>query len=304
MITRTSFVVTFLTGMFVVATVSVVTSAAFFPISGATVDLSAGERIFARRCAACHTIVSDTPGRSGPSLHDIGRIAASRLPGVSAEQYIMKSIVEPSSYKTPDAIGEMPENVADDLSGAEIVHLTAFLCSRGGPVRYSRLLNLEQRVGVSRVPANQTVDLISAERGKQLFFGALNCADCHRLDGTPGSDLLAPNLTNVRGHSREYLREAILQPEKVFAPGYETWHVVQQGRLYTGRRMPSPAGIVKLLTVDARARIQLLSFAESKFESDESDDLVGKAAGSAMPAYRTVLNETDLTALLDFLSTL
>jgi len=89
MIARTSWLIAFVVGVLVVAGVCAGTSMAFFPLSATKIDLSDGERVFARRCAVCHTIGSDAPDRSGPSLHDIGRIAGSRLPGVSAEQFIM-----------------------------------------------------------------------------------------------------------------------------------------------------------------------------------------------------------------------
>jgi cytochrome c2 len=299
---RLTSLVSHLAALAIVGAISVATSAVFFPISVHRIDIGRGAQIFERRCAVCHS-VSTATSRLGPSLQDIGKTAASRLPNVSAEQYIFESILQPSAYKLPGAEAEMPENVALGLTLDELLSLAAYLCSQGDRIRYSRLLAVGTRTASAQRAVEQTVDLACAERGKELFVGQLNCAECHSLDGGPGSDLLGPRLTALGSHSREYIREAIMHPENKIVPGYETWQVSWRGLPCSGRRLPSDPGSVALLTTGVRGEIQQRSFVARDLEADEAGNRVWRLPGSSMPSYQAVLGEDDLGALVEFLST-
>jgi cytochrome c oxidase subunit 4 len=73
-----------------------------------------GKEVFATiGCVQCHTI-KGVPGATatiGPALDGIGTRAASRLPPMTADQYIIESIKHPSSYLVPgyESAQAMPE---------------------------------------------------------------------------------------------------------------------------------------------------------------------------------------------------
>jgi mono/diheme cytochrome c family protein len=79
-------------------------------------------------CNACHTISALSNGTVGPVLDGVATRAASRVAGMTAEEYIHESIVNPSAYVVegfPDGI--MPQTFAETLSEEQIADLVAFL---------------------------------------------------------------------------------------------------------------------------------------------------------------------------------
>ncbi|MSQ33885.1 MAG: c-type cytochrome [Dehalococcoidia bacterium] len=83
--------------------------------------------ITAQACSACHTIssVPGAVGAVGPKLNGVGTTAATRKPGLTAEQYIQESIREPTAYTVQGfTTGVMPKL---PLTDAQISDLVAFL---------------------------------------------------------------------------------------------------------------------------------------------------------------------------------
>ena len=101
----------------------------------------AGRQIFitgagegaATPCVTCHTIggVPEAVGLLGPDLSNIGADAASRQPGVSAEDYLRQSIREPEAF-IPEGVerntpGLMLTAITAGLTDADVDALVAFL---------------------------------------------------------------------------------------------------------------------------------------------------------------------------------
>lgn len=81
-------------------------------------------------CSGCHTIQGLSTGAVGPELTHIGTIAATMIPGTSAEDYIHQSIVDPSAFVVkgfPDNV--MPKTFGQTLSSSQLSDLIAFLMS-------------------------------------------------------------------------------------------------------------------------------------------------------------------------------
>lgn len=102
-------------------------------------------------CFACHTIeaLGVRGGQRGPDLSDVGKQAESRKPGVSAEDYLRESIINPWACFTPlpgSGLVEcqptadpaktypqmMPPGFGDRLSSEQLNDLIAFLKSLKG----------------------------------------------------------------------------------------------------------------------------------------------------------------------------
>ena len=78
-------------------------------------------------CRICHSLA---PGvvLVGPSFDGIGSRAATRVPGLSAEDYLRQSILEPNAYVVAGfPAGQMLQNFGDLLTEEDIDNLVAFL---------------------------------------------------------------------------------------------------------------------------------------------------------------------------------
>ena len=93
----------------------------------------AGQEIFlgGGGCAACHTIEGVSGGTVGPNLSHLGTDAASRQPGVSAQDHIFESIRDPEAFvNTGDLRGVMTKPITSGLSDEEVKALVDFLLAQ------------------------------------------------------------------------------------------------------------------------------------------------------------------------------
>lgn len=86
-------------------------------------------------CLGCH-IIPDIPGAVGavgPDLTGLGRIAATRLDGYTAEEYIRESIMDPDAYIAPECptgaciAGLMQPSFGASLSNTELALVVDYL---------------------------------------------------------------------------------------------------------------------------------------------------------------------------------
>lgn len=88
-----------------------------------------GQAVFLQNvCTACHTITGLSSGTIGPVLDGLVTRAATRVSGLTAEEYIRQSILTPSAYVVdgfPD--NTMPQNFGTVLSADQLNDLIAFL---------------------------------------------------------------------------------------------------------------------------------------------------------------------------------
>ena len=87
---------------------------------GLTVFVNAG-------CTACHTIdsVPEAVGEIGPNLSAVASTAGSRVNGLTAEQYLRQSVMEPSEFLVEDYDNLMPAGLVPDQ--ADFDNLIAYL---------------------------------------------------------------------------------------------------------------------------------------------------------------------------------
>ncbi|MCC7104180.1 MAG: c-type cytochrome [Chloroflexi bacterium] len=95
-------------------------------------DAQAGQKIWQEKgaCIGCHVIQGIAGGgKTGPELSNIGKVAATRKPGMSAEDYIHESIVDPHAFVVPGYPPVMP-SYRGTLSEDEIKQLVAYYMTR------------------------------------------------------------------------------------------------------------------------------------------------------------------------------
>ncbi|MBF8255565.1 MAG: cytochrome c oxidase subunit II [Anaerolineales bacterium] len=80
-------------------------------------------------CGACHVLTAAaTTGTIGPSLDDLPAVAATRLAGLAATDYVEQAILAPDDFIVPGfAPGLMPKTFSQRLTPDQIQRLAAFL---------------------------------------------------------------------------------------------------------------------------------------------------------------------------------
>jgi len=82
-------------------------------------------------CAGCHLIQGISSGAVGPNLTQIGEVAATRKDGLSAEDYIRESILNPNATTVEGYQANiMPQNYSQQLSKGQLDDLVAFLLAQ------------------------------------------------------------------------------------------------------------------------------------------------------------------------------
>jgi mono/diheme cytochrome c family protein len=99
-------------------------------------DPAAGEELFNTKleeepgrhaCSECHSLgISET---YAPSLQTVRNNATVRIEGVSAEDYLQESIVDPEAHKVGNFPVSMPTVYGEILTAEQITNLIAFILS-------------------------------------------------------------------------------------------------------------------------------------------------------------------------------
>ncbi|NLX11843.1 MAG: cytochrome c [Chloroflexi bacterium] len=93
-------------------------------------DRTLGRQLFVTVCAGCH---SGQDGAQGPALFGMADDAAQRVEGLSAEEYIYQSIVDPSAYLVEGYPDIMPKTYDEDFSEHELDSMVAFIMGAEAP---------------------------------------------------------------------------------------------------------------------------------------------------------------------------
>ncbi len=89
-------------------------------------DPANGERLFAASCSGCHGAADG----AGPALIGMGERAATRVEGLSAEEYLHQSIVEPGAYVVEGFNNIMPAIYSQEFSEQELADIVAYILTQ------------------------------------------------------------------------------------------------------------------------------------------------------------------------------
>jgi len=109
----------------------VILAIACAPEPSATEPIARGRQVYrALGCASCHEGSLFNLFRPvGPPLDEIGLVGRKRVPGMSAEAYILQSITDPGGFVVPGYPDSMPRGLSKDLSPEDLAALVAYLAS-------------------------------------------------------------------------------------------------------------------------------------------------------------------------------
>jgi mono/diheme cytochrome c family protein len=179
--------------------------------------VKAGEEIFKTKgtCEICHRI--GQKGTRAPDLAGVGGRAAKTKPGMTAKQYIIESLLQPSAYVVEGYPPIMPavDKPPIALNRSEVWALTAFLESLGGTVDV-KLDDIPATVGAAAAGgggASAAVKLPGdAKAGEALFAGKAGCIACHKA-GKIGASPVGPDLSQIaKIQTPDYIMAKILNP--------------------------------------------------------------------------------------------
>ena len=199
------------------------------------------------QCSACHTVDPSAPPGRCPDLTDIGVNAASRVPGMSAKDYLIESLYEPEKYLVTGYGKIMPPvwKAPIALSKLEIEAVIAYLQSQGGeidPTPFDEPIDrADTAVAAAALPPLLTGD---PDLGKKVFVSAA-CISCHAVTGiespaagettTDFEVVTAPDLSEIAAfNDMRYLEESILLPAAQIVSGYGAVTVRANGITYQG----------------------------------------------------------------------
>jgi putative heme-binding domain-containing protein len=244
------------------------------PFAGDAKAAKAGEYEFRINCALCHGLGAHGGGR-GPDLTraqkkhahsdaELFQVISNGIPGTAM----------PANGTNGQGVGMTDEEIWQIITYIRSVEVKA--------------------------PANFTGD---AAHGKQLFYGAANCALCHMVEGKGGR--VGPELTAVGGsRTREAIIDSVRNPSRRLAWGlteatkefpqeYETVTVVTaDGKEIKGIALNEDNFSVQMM--DGGERVY--SFDKAKLRS------FTKSRESFMPAYTTeFLSDKDLDDIVAYL---
>lgn len=245
------------------------------PVSGQeSGEVLSGERVYQLFCGVCH----GPTGKGSPFGKNLTSPDSRALSDEDIETVIIKG--------RPDK-GMMSFST---LNGEEMRGVVAYIRKLQGVEGYedggSAAVNADAGGGESNLRSE----------GQKLFEGAAGCAECHSVQMEGG--VTGPDLDEVGLRlSAEGLREALTEPSKTFAEGYETkTAVLPDGTAVHARYRNETAETIQLLN----ERGDLWT---TYFKKDLQDLAPGKASLMPEDAF-TKLSGMERTAIMKFLATL
>lgn len=198
-------------------------------LSAMTMDqfIALGGKIYNGKgtCTLCH----NSMGRA-PMLDTIGAKAEEHMKDArykgtakTVEEYIHEAMVKPSAFVvagfgkagTNDTESPMPDVTGGGigLNEAEVAAVIAYLQDSGGA---------EVTVAIPEMSADSG-DTPKAEEAAPLktadeIIAKYTCGACHNFAGDAAG--LGPNLSKIGKRGKEYLRQAVLNPDAVIAEGF------------------------------------------------------------------------------------
>ena len=173
--------------------------------------IKAGELIYQTKgtCEICHRI--GQKGTRAPDLAGIGARAGKMKPGMSAKQYIIESLINPSAFVVEGYPPIMPavDKPPIALNRSELWALTAFLESLGGTVDVT-LNDIPATAGATAAPELTIPG--DPKAGEAVFAGKGTCIACHKA-GKVGASPVGPDLSQIaKIQTPDYIMKKILDP--------------------------------------------------------------------------------------------
>jgi putative heme-binding domain-containing protein len=221
-------------------------------------DVEAGQRLYGPQCQVCH-------GANGDGVPGID-LKLGRFRRASSDDDLARVITSGVPGTGMPAFVLRPE---------ELTSLVAFI-----------------RAGFD--PASASVRVGDAARGRALFEGRAECAQCHRVNGR--GPRLAPDLSDIGAiRTLAALQRALLTPNEALLPIHRPVRVVlRDGRALRGRRLNEDTYSVQI--IDEQENLRSLDKADLRELTVETR--------ASMPSYAERLTADELADVIAYLVSL
>jgi mono/diheme cytochrome c family protein len=269
------------------------------------IDVVAGSGTFRDRCGACHIVEKGISTHHGPNLYDIGKVAATRKPPLSAAEYILESLLDPDAFVAPTNHRGMPKNLATKLSPEEIRNVVGYLAGRGAAPDYQQIRELNipdlRPTGTTRVIRRDQMELAD-----HLLSGRATCLECHSRYRNAEYLVFAPGLFSVGLSDPALVRESIVDPSKQIAPMHQSVNVVlADGREISGKLISRTDDQLLLLSRNARNEWVPMQIPLASVEQEDGQPLVEPSPLSPMPTgFEQLLSKEELDAIVTMIEQL
>ncbi|MGQ0685479.1 c-type cytochrome [Bradyrhizobium sp.] len=188
-------------------------------------------------CLVCHKD-GETGNERGPDLRQALARAASRKPGMSAEDYLLESLTTPDAFVVTGYPNIMPSALKPpaNLTPAEVKAVVSYLQVLGGGEVTMRIASGDLAAGSN---ARQGV-----HRGRELMDESA-CTGCHLVNGEGGT--VGPDLTKVAAaRTPEEILRKMVNPAAWTTKGFEAGKMPSFEHLPEGERHEIVAYLVGL----------------------------------------------------------
>lgn len=172
---------------------------------------------------------------------------------------------------------------------------------RDTPALKAKLAQYQGSLPASDDLAKYRVALVGgdADRGRKIFRekAETQCMRCHKCE--MGDSLVGPELTHI-GSSRDraYLLEAVVNPSKTIAPGFDTVMLtLKDGNIVGGRLSGEDATTLKIETVDASGKPATTSVPKANVRQRDN------APSPMPPGMGELLSRSELRDVIEYLAT-
>jgi len=265
-------------------------------ITAGNITPEAGESVFwgKGKCSTCHAVGSrgnairgPNQGPSGPLGIPIGARAEERArerakatgKPYTATDYLVESLLDPGAYVVQGFKNEMPDPMRPPirLSADEVRAVLVYLQSLGGTADLAAVKLPAGAEAKAAAVAEEWSPYIAGDvkKGEKLFFDADSnaaCGKCHKV-GERGGDV-GPELTTVAGtRDPRFIIEAVLDPSKVIASGYEAVLIITKAEQYvTGIVKREDATTVEV--ADSQGKVQRVAKSDIKQRAPQTTSLM------------------------------
>jgi putative heme-binding domain-containing protein len=221
-------------------------------------DVEAGQRLYGPQCQVCH-------GANGDGVPGID-LKLGRFRRASSDQDLARLITSGVPGTGMPAFVLRPE---------ELTSIVAFI-----------------RAGFD--PASASVRVGDAARGRALFEGRADCAQCHRVNGR--GPRVAPDLSDIGAiRTLAALQRALLTPNESMLPIHRPVRIVtRDGQTLRGRRLNEDTYSVQI--IDEQENLRSLAKADLRELTVETQ--------ATMPSYAQRLTADELADVIAYLVSL
>lgn len=219
---------------------------------GTPPDRTLGRQIFIVTCANCH---SGEDGATGPSLFGMSDVAGSRVEGLSAEEYLYQSIVDPSAYVVDGYNDIMPGDYADQFTEHEINSLVEFIMIAERPAPLN-----EDGTGTIDEPGASDGQGSSDQPPTAVAQGTLTVSG-NLIPGTAGADPIGADLP---------LELYVVDPHATSDMIVETYETTsREGGTFVFEDVVRSPGFIYLLRMDYQGVLQGMQYPPIEGTEDE-----------------------------------